>query len=85
VLTQPVIDSGGESVRDLNDLSKNTRVIAPLGDVLYPGTVVEPLADQPLDEGMIRIELTPRVKTVPPCDSITFIFCPLDRVTVGWF
>jgi hypothetical protein len=83
-MTQPVIGSGDKSMRDRKDLPNNTRVMAPLGDVLYPGIVVEPLADHPLDEGMIRIEFTPPVKTVPPYDSIVFITCPVDRVTVGW-
>jgi hypothetical protein len=29
-------------MHDIEGLPKNTRVMAPLGDVLYPGIVVEP-------------------------------------------
>jgi hypothetical protein len=59
--------------------------MAPLGDVLCPGIVVEPQADEPLGDGMIRVEFTPPVKAEPPFDSIDVITCPADRVTIGWF
>jgi hypothetical protein len=71
-------------VHDIKDLPKNTRVMAPLRDVLYPGIVIEPPADEPLAEGMIRVEFTPSVKAAPPFDSIDAITCPVNRVTVGW-
>nr|WP_294518168.1 hypothetical protein [uncultured Rhodopila sp.] len=72
-------------MHDVKDLPKNTRVMAPLGDVLYPGIVVESPANEPLDEGMIRVEFTPPVKAEPPFGSIDAITCPVNRVTAGWF
>ena len=61
----------------------NTRVMAPLGDVLHRGIVAE--ADHPLGEGMVCVEFTPRVKTVRPRGSIDYITCPASSVTIGWF
>jgi hypothetical protein len=58
--------------------------MAPPGDVLHRGIVVEPLADHPLDEDMIRNEFIPPVTTVLSCDSIAFVTFLLNRVTVGW-
>ena len=62
----------------------NTRVMAPLGDVLHRGIVVESRSDEPLAEGMICIAFTPSVTTIEPYSSIDFITCPLSRVTLGW-
>ena len=59
--------------------------MAQLGDVLYPGIVAEPPADEPLDKGMIRVKFTPPVQTEPPFNSNDAITCPADRVTVSWF
>jgi hypothetical protein len=45
----------------MNDAGKiplNTRVMAPLGDVLHRGVVVQPAADQALEEGMVCIAFT---------------------------
>jgi hypothetical protein len=69
-------------MRDLNGLPKDTRVTAPLGALLYRGIVMESQADRLLGEGMICIEPTPPVKTVPPFESIETIICPANRVTV---
>jgi hypothetical protein len=66
-------------------LRKDARVMAPLGDVLYPGIVVEPRKNEPVGEGMICVELTPPVKVAPPYDFIHRITCPMNRVTIGWF
>jgi hypothetical protein len=68
-----------------NDLPKNTRVMAPLGDVLYRGIVADPRGDHPQDDGMICVEFTPPVKTEKPYDSINYITCPANRLTLGWF
>jgi hypothetical protein len=76
---------GEEPVQDIKGLPKNTRVMAPLGDVLYPGIVAEPQADEPLGEAMIRVEFTPPVRAEPPFNTIDAITCPVDRVVVGWF
>ncbi len=40
----------------------NAHVMAPLGDVLHRGVVVEPRPDHPQGEGMVCVELTPPVK-----------------------
>jgi hypothetical protein len=69
----------------VRELPMNTRVMAPLGDVLHRGIIAEPQADHPQDEGMICVEFTPPVKTVKPYGSIDYITCPADRVTPGWF
>jgi hypothetical protein len=69
---------------DIEGLPIDTRVTAPLGDVLHPGIVAEPQADEPLGEGMIRIEFIPPVKAELPFDSLNAITCPIDRVTIGW-
>jgi len=34
---------------------------------------------------MICVKFTPPVKTMKPYDSIDYITCPADRVTLGWF
>jgi hypothetical protein len=70
---------------DIKDILINTRVMAPLGDVLHRGIVVEPRADHPLGEGMICVEFTPPVTTTRPYNSIDFITCPASSVTLGWF
>jgi hypothetical protein len=69
---------------DMKNLAKNTRVMVPVGDYLYRGIVAEPPADHTRIEGMICIELTPPVKTMKPYDSINYVTCPVDRVTLGW-
>jgi hypothetical protein len=78
-------DSGAGSMNAIEDFPLNTRVMAPLGDVLHRGIVAEPSADHPLGEGMIRVVFTPPVKAEEPFDSIDSIICPANRVTLGWF
>jgi hypothetical protein len=70
---------------DTKDLSINTRVMAPLGDVLHRGIVVEPRADHPEGKGIVCVEFTPPVTTIKPYSSIDYIICPANRVTLGWF
>jgi hypothetical protein len=69
---------------DIKDLPISTRVMAPLGDVLHRGIVVEPLEDHPKGDEMICIEFTPPV-TIEPSGSIDYITCPAGYVTLGWF
>jgi hypothetical protein len=65
------------------DIPTDTRVMAPMGDVLHRGIVVEPEGDaQP---GMVRVKFMPPVKTMEPFNSIDYVTCPVDRVTLGWF
>ena len=70
---------------DFKELPANTRVMAPLGDILHRGIVVEADADNPLTEGMICVEFTPPVETTGPYNSIDYISCPASSVTLGWF
>jgi hypothetical protein len=70
---------------DIRALPRNTRVMAPLGDVLYRGIIADPGADCPGGEGVVFVEFTPPVKTMLPYNSIDYITCPADRVTLGWF
>jgi hypothetical protein len=70
---------------DARNIPINTQVMAPLGDVLHRGVVVEAPGDQPLAEGMICIAFTPPVTTKEPYSSIEFITCPVSRLTLGWF
>jgi hypothetical protein len=70
---------------DIKDVPINTRVMAPLGDVLHRGIVAEPPADHLGGEGMVCVRFTPPVTTVKPYDSIDYITCPANRVTPGWF
>jgi hypothetical protein len=70
---------------DARQIPINTRVMAPLGDVLHRGVVVQPRSDQPLAKGMVCIAFTPPVTTIAPYSSIDFVTCPASRVTLGWF
>jgi hypothetical protein len=72
-------------MHDIKDLPMNTRVMAPLGDVLHRGIVAAPRADHPLSEGMICVAFTLPVTTMKPYASIDYITCPANRVTPGWF
>jgi len=72
-------------MNDASEIPINTQVMAPLGDVLHRGVVVEPREDQPLAEGMVCVAFTPPVTTTEPYLSIDLITCPASRVTLGWF
>lgn len=65
-------------------LHMGAKVMAPIGDVLYPGIVVQPPDRCPLDNGMVCVRLTPPLQTKGPLTSIDFVTCPVDRVTLGW-
>jgi hypothetical protein len=65
------------------DIPTNSRVMAPLGDVLHPGIVV--VSEGDARPGMVRVKFTPPVTTVEPFNSIDYVTCPVDRVTLGWF
>jgi hypothetical protein len=71
-------------VGDAKNLPINTRVMAPLGDVLHRGVIAEPQTDHPRREGMICVKFTPPV-TIEPSGSIDYITCPVSNVTLGWF
>jgi hypothetical protein len=70
---------------DIKNLPVNTRVMAPIGDVLYRGIIAVPRADEPQRDGTICVKLAPPVNTMKPYDTIDYITCPTDRVTLGWF
>ena len=59
-------------------------VMAPLGDVLYRGIVVEPRADHASRAGLICVQFTPPV-AIEPSGSINYITWPASDVTQGWF
>jgi hypothetical protein len=44
--TQSTVCGREEPVHDIEGLPKNTRVMAPLGDVLYPGIIAERHVDE---------------------------------------
>jgi hypothetical protein len=52
----------------------STRVMAPLGNVLHRGIVVEP-RENTQGAGMVCVEFTPPV-TIEPTGSIFYITCP---------
>jgi hypothetical protein len=72
-------------MNEIKALPIDARVMAPLGDVLYRGIIVEPRADHPRGEGMVCVKFMPPVTAEKPYDSIDYITCPVDRVTPGWF
>jgi hypothetical protein len=60
-------------------------MMAPLGDVLHRGVVVDAPADQTLAEGMIYTAFTPPVTKMAPDSSNEFHSLPGEsRVTLGW-
>jgi hypothetical protein len=58
--------------------------MAPLGDVLYRGIVVEPEEGNALGEGMVRVQFTPPI-AIEPSGTIDYITCPAIDVTMGWW
>jgi hypothetical protein len=85
LLRQAAAQPRSGPMNDAGRIPIDTRVMAPLRDVLHRGLVVAPAADQPLEDGMIYIAFTPPVTMVEPYSSIDFIICPISRVTLGWF
>jgi hypothetical protein len=72
-----------KGMEDCNDLPIGARVMAPLGDVLYRGVVVEP-PTKSLGESMVCVEFVPPVAMMKPFDSVTHTTCPASRLTRGW-
>jgi hypothetical protein len=68
-----------------NELPVGVRVMAPLGDVLHRGAIVESPVHHLQSEGLVCVKFTPSVKTAEPFTSIDYITCPVNRVTAGWF
>jgi hypothetical protein len=68
---------------DAGKIPIDTRVMAPLGDVLHRGIVVAP--KEPLAAGMVCVAFTPPVTMAEPYSSIDFITGPAKRLTLGWF
>jgi hypothetical protein len=58
--------------------------MAPLGDVLYRGIVVEPEEGNAQGEGMVRVRFTPPI-AIEPSGTINYIICPANDVTIGWW
>jgi hypothetical protein len=69
---------------DFTDLTTNIRVMAPLGDQMHRGIIVEPPADHPRREGMIYVEFTPPVKAMGSYTMVTHITCETDCIELGW-
>jgi hypothetical protein len=69
---------------NFKDLTTNIRVMAPLGDQMHKGIIVEPPPDHPRREGTVCVEFTPPVNAVEPYDLITHITCEVDCVELGW-
>ena len=61
-----------------------TRVMAPLGDVLHRGIVVQPREEDLLSDSMVCVEFTPPIP-IEPAGNIIYITCPTKGVTFGWF
>jgi hypothetical protein len=61
---------------DIRAIPINTRVMAPLGDVLCRGIIAKPRPDRPGGEDMVCIEFTPPVEMMPPYNSIDYVTCP---------
>lgn len=61
-----------------------TRVMAPLGDVLYPGVIAE-REGHASPEGMVCVQFTPPVTITEPSGSITYMTFPASDLTQGWF
>jgi hypothetical protein len=66
-------------------LAIDTRVMAPVGDVLHRGVIAKPRPGQSLDEGTVFVRFTPPVPAAEPFNAIDFVTCPVSRVTLGWF
>jgi hypothetical protein len=78
-----IIPAGARSV-NFADLTKDIRVMAPLGDQMHRGIVVEPPADHPWRTGMICVKFTPPVKATEADTVVTYVTCDVERVELGW-
>jgi hypothetical protein len=75
---------GPHAMETPGTLPVDTEVMAPLGDVLYRGVVVEAENDHPLGDGMVCVKFVPPI-AIEPSGVISFITCPVSDVTPGWF
>jgi hypothetical protein len=69
---------------NFKDLTTNIRVIAPLGDQMHRGIIVEPPEDHPRRNGTICVKFTPPVRAGEPYIEIIHITCEADGVELGW-
>jgi hypothetical protein len=83
---KPSAIAGGQDNRSVNfkDLTKNTRVVAPLGDQMHRGIIVEPPDDHPQRNCMIGAKFTPPVRAGKPNTAVTHITFEADCVALGW-
>jgi hypothetical protein len=65
------------------DLTKNLRVMAPLGNQMHRGVIVEPPEGHRRRNGTICGRSTPPVSTAEPYTEVTHITCEADRVELG--
>lgn len=56
---------------NFRDLTTNIRVMAPLGDQMHRGIIVEPPADRSRRNGTICVKFTPPVRTEEPYSEVT--------------
>jgi len=69
---------------NFEDLTTNIRVMAPLGDQMHRGIIVERPADHPRPEGTICVKFTPPIRAAEPYTEVTHITCEADCVELGW-
>jgi hypothetical protein len=68
---------------NFNDLTKNIRVMAPFGNHVQRGIIVEPPEGHPRQNGMIRARLTPPTTAREPYIEITRITREADCLESG--
>jgi hypothetical protein len=66
------------------NLTTNIRVMAPLGEGMHRGIIVEPPEDHPRRSGTICVKFTPPVKVGEPFTEVTHLTCEADCVELGW-
>lgn len=69
---------------NFEDLTKNIRVMAPLGGQMHRGIIVDPPKDHPRRNGTICVKFAPPVQVGEPYTEVTYMTCEADCVTVGW-
>ena len=72
-------------MRNPNVFAVGAKVMAPIGEVLHRGVVVEPPADQHLTDGFVCVQFRPPVAAAEPFTAIESVICPLSRLAPGWF
>jgi hypothetical protein len=66
------------------DLTRNIRVMAPLGDQMHRGIVVEPSDDRPRRNGMVCVKFSPPIEVTEAGTEVTHVTCEIDCVELGW-